>query len=158
MTYAESMYVYVCARGRRSARVSATRNRYRPVECLGEDWTRKQRLRWQDPPRGNDEQCGLAPSRVFPPQIRLVPSRSHVVGCVNERTQSCRRSTGALLLLLPASLSPPRPRINTLAGPYFRPRNLNFCTRSSVTLFLTFTYHPIVMICLCAFMSKRCRK
>lgn len=142
--------VYVYARGRWSACVGFERNRYRPAECLGEDWTRGNGdSLWQDPRGTGVRGCvsiGLAPAQVFPPRIHLSSSRSRsrsrprseltALG-LRERTNGCR-STGALplpsLSLSPSiflyfSLPPNRPRINTPAGPYFRPRNLNFCPR-----------------------------
>lgn len=151
--------VYVYARGRWSACVGFERNRYRPAECLGEDWTRGNGdSLWQDPRGTGVRGCvsiGLAPAQVFPPRIHLSSSRSRsrsrprseltALG-LRERTNGCR-STGALplpsLSLSPSiflyfSLPPNRPRINTPAGPYFRPRNLNFCPRRRfrVVLFL----------------------
>lgn len=108
----------VCVRARTTERVSLSRNRYRPVECLGEDWTRK-RLRWQD----HGERARLCDSVSLlhglpTPNPSVVLSLALARSAWNERPPEHRRA---------ASLH--QPRINTSAGPYFRPRNLNFCTR-----------------------------
>lgn len=65
--------VCMCAREDDGARVDS-RNRYRPVECLGEDWTRKRRggrITGNERGRMNrSRSCTL-----FPPRIRPLPSR-----------------------------------------------------------------------------------
>jgi hypothetical protein len=117
----------VCVRARTMERVSASRNRYRPAECLGEDWTRKQRLGGRI--HGENDECGCvnrSHSRAGiptpnPPLTLSLPLARLVY--VNERTAAGHRRAAASLH---------RPRINTSAAPYFRPRNLNFCARHRV--------------------------
>jgi len=116
----------VCVRARARERVSASRNRYRPVECLGEDWTRKRRL------GGGRIGCVGSPSpsraRLPTPSVPLALSL-----CVNEPGGGAQAR---------CRVSLHRARINTPAGAYFRPRNLNFCTPRVVPGHLIFDLSP----------------
>lgn len=110
--------VYVCAREYDEARV-----RFRETEVPACRVPRgrldSEATRWQD----HGERARLCDSvsllhRSSHPETACRPlARSRAV-CVNERPPEHRRA---------ASLH--QPRINTSAGPYFRPRNLNFRTR-----------------------------
>lgn len=89
----------VCVRARTMERVSASRNRYRPAECLGEDWTRKQRLGGRI--HGENDECGCvnrSHSRAGiptpnPPVTLSLPLARFVY--VNERTAAGHRRAAA---------------------------------------------------------------
>ena len=122
----------------------ASRNRYRPVECLGEDWTRNRHT----VAAGPWEREGVSPSFI-PCLCPSLPASMFLRPPCALAASSLRYWCASSLSLppsafLPFSLSPflprslretsehrrvdslHRPTINTPAGPYFRPRNRNF--------------------------------
>lgn len=121
----------------------ASRSRYRPVECLGEDWTRKR----HDGSRTMGARVFLPlsfPLSTLSPSLDLSPPSA---------CSSLRYWCASSLLLspfLPWSLretsehrradSLHQPTINTPAGLYFRPRNRNF--RSSFALPVSVLRYP----------------